>query len=382
MWNSDRIRFLYDRLNSSNVVVRVFERLPYFSIRNSQIRYSHVLVTFSRFLSLRPGMNTAFRTVKRNTIFPSLLLSILVLVTISRTTVPLSASAANQFSSTNLSTIASQGLVVDIYSDQGGQGANMTIGTYVIGDVVKFYIYISKNSTIQERIITPNGTAWLRMSGPVNSGTIIDYFDTQYPTGRWAISVTAQIANETASDVAPFEVVDKQPYTCTKTSLFNTSGSPGETKFTGRVVRTYLYPVGGIHTWDVQVDHVYYGPDIRNQTVQVQILTATFTLGHPPGSLDENMTLGDEIAVYGLLTHTCTCMSGQSVSLNGSVNYYAEKLSTLCEHTQPQTTGTGSKVTSSNWVELEIGALAIIIALLALSIIALRNKHPSNPSLR
>jgi len=270
--------------------------------------------------------------------------------------------AANHVSSTNSGATAAQILVVDIYSDQGGEGPNKTMGTYTIGDTVKFYIYISRNSTIRETIITPDGSVWLRMAGSLNSGIIIEYFDTQYPTGRWAISVEAQVEDGIVSDIAFFEVVDKQPYICTKTSSFNTSGSSGETRFTGKVVKTYHYSVGGVHGWDVQVDNVYFGPDIRNQTVHVQILAITRTLGNPPGYLEENITLGDEVAVYGLL-------NGQSISVNGSVNYYVVKLSTLCQQTYPKTPQTGSER-----IGLQLGEFLIVIILLVIALIAIRKK--------
>jgi len=250
-------------------------------------------------------------------------------------------------------------LAVDIYSDQGGQGSNKTMGTYTIGDTVKFYIYINRNSTIQETVITPDGSVWLRMAGQVNSGTITDYFDTEYPTGRWAISVKAQIENEVVSDTAPFEVVDKEPYICTNTSLFNTSGSTGGTRITGKVVKTYRYPTGAVRSWDVQVDNVYFGPDIRNQTVHVQILAVARTLGLPSGYLDESITIGDEVAVYGLL-------NGQSVSVNGSVNYYLVKLSTLCEQTHPQTPQTGSQGIGPQPRELLTATVLLVIAAIAM----------------
>jgi len=266
------------------------------------------------------------------------------------------------------SAATTQTLLVDVYSDQGGRGQNKTMGAYTIGDTVKFYIYITRNSMIQVTVITPNGSVWLRMAGPVEpSGPIIDYFDTQYPTGEWAISAKAEAGNETASDIAPFKVVDKHPYICTKTSLFDTSGNTGETKFTGKVVKTYLYPVGGVHSWDVKVDMVYFGHDIRNQTVHVQILTATYSLGHPPGYLDENITLGDEVAVYGLL-------NGESVSVNGSVNYYVERLSMLCEQTQAPNSG-------SEGIGLQAEEFLIIIALLVIALTAVRKKYPRMPLL-
>jgi len=275
--------------------------------------------------------------------------------------------AGNQASPASSTATATEILVVDIYSDQGGQGSNKTMGTYTIGDTVKFYIYISRNSTIQETIIAPDRSVWLRMAGPVNSGTIIDYFDTQYPTGKWAISVKAQAGNDTLSDTASFEVVDKQPYICTKTSLFNTSGRTGETRFTGKVVKTYRYPVGGVHSWDVQVDNAYFGPDIRNQTVHVQILAVTYTLGHPPGYFDENITLGDQVAVYGLL-------NGQSVSVNGSVDYYIVKLSTLCEQTHPPTAPKG--------IGLQLEQFLVVVALLMIVLMAIRRKHDLFSSLK
>jgi len=268
--------------------------------------------------------------------------------------------AGNQASPRSSIATTTQTLAVDIYSDKGGQGSNKTMGTYTIGDTVKFYIYISGNSTIQETIITPDGSVRLRMAGQVNSGTIIDYFDTEYPTGKWAISVKAQVGDRMASDTASFEVVDRQPYICTKTSLFNTSGRTGETRFIGKVVKTYRYPVGGVHSWDVQVDNVYFGPDIRNQTVHVQILTATYTLGYPPGHFEENITLGDQVAVYGSL-------NGQSVSVNGSVNYYIVKLSTLCEQTRPPTEPKGTG--------LQLEQILVVVILLAIALIAIRRKY-------
>ncbi len=255
-------------------------------------------------------------------------------------------------------------LAVDIYSDQGGQGSNKTMGTYTIGDTVKFYIYISRNSTIQETVITPNGSVWSRVAGPVNSGTIIDYFDTEYPTGEWAISVKAYAENDAVTDTAPYEVVDKEPYVCTKTSLFNISGSTGEIGLTGKVVKIYRYPAGGVRSWDVQVDNAYFGPDIRNQTVHVQMLAVTHTLRHPPGHLDENITLGYEVAV-------CDLLNGQSVSVNGSVSYYFVKLSTLCEQTHPQTPQTGPKR-----IGLRVGEALIVAMLLVTATIAIRKKHP------
>lgn len=269
---------------------------------------------------------------------------------------------ANRVFIANSSAAAPQTLVVDIYSDQGGQGQNKTMGTYTIGDTVKYYIYISGNSRIRENIITPDGSVWPRMSGPVNSGTIINSFDTQYPTGRWAISVEAQAESGMVSDTAFFEVIDKQPYICTKTSSLNTSGSPGETRFTGKVVQIYRYSVGGVHGWDIQVEKVYFGPDIRNQTVKVQILTISRALGNPPGYLEENITLGDEVAVYGLL-------NGKSISVNGSVHYYFMKLSTLCEQTYPQTPQTGS----AN-ILLQLGGFLITIILLVIALVVIRKK--------
>jgi len=185
---------------------------------------------------------------------------------------------------------------------------------------------------------------------------------TQYSTGRWAISVEAQAEDRIVSDIASFEVVDKQPYICTKTSSFNTSGSPGETRFTGKVVKTYHYSVGGVHGRDVQVDKVYFGPDIRNQTVHVQILAITRTLGNPSGYLEENITLGDEVAVYGLL-------NGQSISVNGSVNYYVVKLSTLCQQTYPKIPQTGSER-----IGLQLGEFLIAIILLVIALIAIRKR--------
>jgi hypothetical protein len=274
-----------------------------------------------------------------------------------------SAFAENPSPYTTVIADATQKLVVHVYGGNRGEAQNISMGTYVIGNLVKFYVHISMNSTAQEMIVTPNGTEWIRMKGPIEAGTFVDYFQTQYPTGKWAILVSAKTGNQTASDIAPFEVVDKQPYTCTRTNLIGTPGNVGETKFTGRVVKTYVYPVGGVHSWDVQVDHVYFGSDIRNQTVYVQILAITYTLGHPPGYLDENITLGDEVAVYGLL-------NGQSVNVNGSVNYYVERLALLCEQPQVTTPQTGSDENAAR-----TGEAALIIILLILALMVLRAKY-------
>ena len=254
-------------------------------------------------------------------------------------------------------------IAVDIYSDQGGHGSNNTMGTYTIGDTIKFYIYVNTNTTIEVAVITPGGSVWPRMAGPVNSGIIVDYFDTQYPTGQWAISVKAQTGKGVVLDIASFEVVDKQPYTCTRTISFNTSGSAGETRFTGKIIKIYIYPVGGIRSWDVRVNEVYFGPDIRNQTVHVQVLAVTCSTGSPRGYTDENMTLGDQVAVYGFL-------DGNSVSVNGSVYYYVVKLSTLCERGIPPHPETGAKQT-----ELPLGPIVGTIALVVIILGLVGKKH-------
>jgi hypothetical protein len=194
------------------------------------------------------------------------------------------------------------------------------------------------------------------MKGPTEAGTFVGYFPTEYPIGRWAIYVTLKTSNQTATDIAPFDVVDKPPYTCPRPNVIELSGNPGETKFTGKVVKTYLYPVGGVNSWDVRVDHVYFGPNIQNETVYVQILAITLTEGHPPGYLDYNITLGDEVAVYGSL-------NGESVSVNGSSNYYVERLSLLCQ--QPQT-ATSQIQSIQNEPSAEAAVVFFILLIVAL----------------
>jgi hypothetical protein len=101
-------------------------------------------------------------------------------------------------------------LVVDIYTEKAGRGPNMSIGTFVIGDTIKYFVFLSQNCTINQDVVTPDGSTWLRMAGPVNNGTMTEHFDTQYPTGKWAFVVKAQKGAATASDTAIFYVVDKR----------------------------------------------------------------------------------------------------------------------------------------------------------------------------
>ena len=202
----------------------------------------------------------------------------------------------------------------------------MPIGTFTIGDTIKYSVFLNQNCTIEEDVITPDGSIWVRMAGPVNSGTMIEYFDTQYPTGKWAFSVKAQKGAATASDTAVFFVADKPSYTSTKTTAYNNVTIIEEARFDGKIVRVYQYPVGGISTWDILVQKVYFGPEIGNLTVRVQALAITYTLGYPAGYVDNTIKLGDQVEVYGLVNQKA---NDTSVTLNGSEDYYIKKLSTL-----------------------------------------------------
>jgi len=228
-----------------------------------------------------------------------------------------------------LNSISPQELVVDIYTEKTGRGVNVSFGTYEVGDTIKVFIFVNQNCTIEEDLITPDGSVWVRMYGPVNNGTIMDYVDTQYPIGKWTLSVKAEAGATKASDMAVFEVIDKAPPTCTKTwSIDSGMSTIEETRFDGKVVNIYRYPVGGVYGWDILVDKVYFGPEIGNLSVKVQLMAITYTLGYPPGYVDASITLGDQVEVYGLLNQEGRDIS---VTLNGSENYYIKKSSTLCE---------------------------------------------------
>lgn len=220
----------------------------------------------------------------------------------------------------------SQQLAVDIYTENAGRGSDVLIGTFTIGDTIKYFIFLNQNCTIEENVITPDGSTWLRMAGPVNNGTMTEYFDTQYPTGKWAFSVTVQKAPATASDTAVFYVVDKPSYTPAKTTALTNVTTIDEARFDGKVVRVYQYPVGGVSAWDVLVQKMYFGPEIGNLTVRVQALAITYTLGYPSGYVDNTISLGDQVEVYGLVNQKGNDIS---VTLNGSEDYYIKKLSTL-----------------------------------------------------
>ncbi len=219
----------------------------------------------------------------------------------------------------------SEGLVVDIYTDKAGQGQNVSIGTYTVGDQIRFYVSVNQNCSITLELITPDGSAWIREVAPISAGTFVDYVEAQYPTGAWKIVVIAQQGSIIVTETAPFVVVDKAPITFTRTSLNATTIE--EALFEGKIVQVYMYPVGGVYGYDVLVDRVYFGPDIRNLTVMVQWLAITFTLGYPPGYVDTSIALGDRVEVYGLVNQKDR--QGVRVTLNGSENYYIKKLSTL-----------------------------------------------------
>ena len=229
---------------------------------------------------------------------------------------------------------SSQGLVVDIYTDREGRGQNVSIGAYTIGDQIKFYLYVSQNCSIKLELITPNGSVWLRMAGPETAGTFVDYEEAQYPTGTWEIVAVASQGSKLVTETASFEVIEKATKECTNTYSLNSSAIE-ETKFDGKIVNVYLYSVGGIYGWDVLVERTYFGPDITNLTVSVKVTTYSETANIipdlRPGYVDNNITLGDRVEVYGLLSQSSSKIS---VTLNGSENYYIKKLSTLCESPQ------------------------------------------------
>lgn len=226
--------------------------------------------------------------------------------------------------------VSTQGLRVDIYTEKGGRGLNVPIGTYTVGDTIKVYIYVSRNCTIEFDLITPDGSVWNRMYGPVNNGTMIDYVNAQYPIGKWAFFVKAKAGTESASDTAAFVVIEKEPYICTKTPSLNLDIATriDEARFNGKVVGVYLYPAGDVHSWDIFVDKMFFGPDIRNLTVKVQLMGITRMPNFPPGYVDYGITLGDAVEVYGLVQKDGR---GTFVILNGFENYYIKKSSTICQ---------------------------------------------------
>jgi hypothetical protein len=228
----------------------------------------------------------------------------------------------------SLNSTSSGARQADIYTEKGGLGSNVTIGTYTIGDTIKVFILVDQNCTLEEDLITPGGSVWLRMKGSVTNRTIIDYVDTQYPIGNWTLLVKAVSGGTSASDTAAFEIIDKEPYICPKKQplkLDNVSAIE-EARFEGKVVRVYRYPVGYVHGWDILVDRVYFGPDIGNLTVQTQVTDIARSPDSPPGYLDYNITLGDRVEVYGLVYQKD---NDTSVKLNGSENYYIKTLRTL-----------------------------------------------------
>jgi hypothetical protein len=237
-----------------------------------------------------------------------------------------------QFRNNPLNANSSLGLVVDIYTDRAGRGQNVSIGSYTVGDQIKFYVYVSENCSFRLNLITPDGAVWNRMVAPISAGTFVYYVDAEYPIGTWKIETIAQQRSNTVTETAPFEVVEKAPYTCTKTCSLNSTSTIEEAKFDGKVVNVYLYPVGGVYGWDILVDKVYFGPEISNLTVTVQVITyneaVNFVPDYRPGYVDHNITLGDQVEVYGLFSRA---VRKTSVTLNGSENYYIKRSSTLCE---------------------------------------------------
>jgi hypothetical protein len=234
----------------------------------------------------------------------------------------------NQFhiSVGSLNAMSSSGLAVDIYTDTAGRGQNVTIGSYTVGEQIKFYVEVSQNCSLTLNLITPNGSVWTRMRGPESAGTFVDYMDVEYPIGTWRLQAIAQQGATTVTETAPFNVIEKTPVTFTRTYSANTS-TIEEVRFNGKVVKTYLYPVGGVYAWDVFVGRVYFGQEIGNSTVKVQVLAISYTPNYPPGYVDSSITLGDQVQVYGLFSQT----QGPTVTLNGSENYYIKKQSTLFE---------------------------------------------------
>jgi hypothetical protein len=227
-----------------------------------------------------------------------------------------------------LSATSSQQLAVDIFTESQGRGTNASIGTYTVGDQIKFYVYVNYNCSLRLELVPPDGSVQLKMAGPVNAGTFVDYVDAQYPIGRWEIVVVAQQGSNTVTETAGFEVAEKTSYTSARTTSFINATIIEEARFDGKVIQVYQYPVGGVAAWNVLVGKVYFGPDIGNTIVKVQWLAITATLGYPPGYIDYSITLGDQVEVYGLVTQK----SGDtSVTLNGSEDYYIKKLGTLDE---------------------------------------------------
>ncbi len=263
--------------------------------------------------------------------FPKAFICLLIVVfSLQAISIPLISTfpvAANQSQRLHdpVSSNSTEQLVIDVYTESQGRGPNASIGTYTVGDQIKFYVYANQNCSMKLELVTPDGTVQLKMAGPASAGTFVDYADAQYPIGKWEIVVIAQRGSNEVTETAPFEVVGKPSYTFARTTNFN-STIIEEARFNGKVVQVYRYPVGGVAAWDVLVDRVYFGPDIGNMTVKVQWLALTATMGYPPGFIDYSITLGDEVQVYGLISQKGT---SASVTLNGSEDYYIKKLSTL-----------------------------------------------------
>jgi hypothetical protein len=224
------------------------------------------------------------------------------------------------------------GLSVTIYTNNPATGQNASIGTYTVGDMIKVFILINQNCIEKVVLVTPDGSMWLREFGPTSAGTFPYFIEAQYPTGKWTLSVTATTAASTVVDTAAFEVVDKAPYLCVLTCSVKSTSTIEETRFDGKIVNVYVYPVGGVYGWDILVNRIYVGPEIQNRTVSVQALeyieSTSVVPSDRPGYVDPNITLGDQVEVYGLLSNSTGKLS---VSLNGSEDYYIKNLRTLCE---------------------------------------------------
>lgn len=98
-------------------------------------------------------------------------------------TFPIATNAAPRQSSSLNSTLSQQ-LVVGIYVENQGRGPNASIGIYTVGDQIKFYIYLSQNCSLRLGLVTPDGSVQLKMAGPGNAGTFVDYVEAQYPIGE------------------------------------------------------------------------------------------------------------------------------------------------------------------------------------------------------
>ncbi len=209
---------------------------------------------------------------------------------------------------------------------------------------------------IKLEFITPDGSIWIHEVALVSAGTFVDYFEAQYPIGLWRIVVVAQQGSSTVTETAPFEVVDKALYTFTRTVSSNASIIE-ETRFDGKVVQVYLYPRGGVYGWNISITRVYQGPESINTTVSVGVVTYNEVVSVLPslraGYVDPNITLGDQVQVYGLLSQNTGKLS---VTLNGSENYYIKKASTLFN--SPEIILFARDVFSEN-LTVRIGGIAI-----------------------